>query len=531
MPAGLTNQQINDGLLGSAPIWPTTVTFSIPSAGAAWPGYSTGEPTHATYSVLNATQAAAFRTAVAAWDDLIALDLSERVDSSGPGQIRIAFVDVDAFGHGGSAGYAYTGSTQAAATGDIWIDTEAVSSTFALGTDDYALLLHELGHALGLKHPFEGNGLPAAFDTTRYTVMSYTAPADNLISTFTQQGTTLNWSGVPAVAASPMLLDVIALQNRYGAEASQNGGDSTYAYAQDFRDFFTLRDTGGFDTLNFTAHTRGSVISLVPETYSSVGYFPVADQVAYWTARFPGYGNFIASQLNRPDTFTWSNNLALAPGTIIETVLAGSGADTVVGNQAANTVMGGAGNDVVTDDLGDDYLRGEEGNDSISGGAGFDDLHGNMGNDTVRGQDGPDWSVGGKDQDLLFGDAGDDIVYGNIGDDTCEGGTGADLVRGGQGNDTLSGGEGDDYLAGDRDNDTISGGGGADIFHTHNQAGIDRIVDFSTAQGDRVNLLAGTTYTLLQVGSDTVIDMGGGNQAILVGVSMSSLTGGWIYGA
>jgi hypothetical protein len=32
-----------------------------------------------------------------------------------------------------------------------------------------------------------------------------------------------------------------------------------------------------------------------------------------------------------------------------------------------------------------------------------------------------------------------------------------------------------------------------------------------------------------QVGADTVIDMGGGNQMILVGVTMASLPSGWIF--
>ena len=39
----------------------------------------------------------------------------------------------------------------------------------------------------------------------------------------------------------------------------------------------------------------------------------------------------------------------------------------------------------------------------------------------------------------------------------------------------------------------------------------------------------GTTYTLSQIGSDTVIDMGNGDQMILVGVQMSTLTGNWIF--
>jgi serralysin len=57
------------------------------------------------------------------------------------------------------------------------------------------------------------------------------------------------------------------------------------------------------------------------------------------------------------------------------------------------------------------------------------------------------------------------------------------------------------------------------------------VLDFNLAEGDRVQLAPGTTYSLAQVGADTVISMTGGGQLVLVGVAMSSLTGGWIFGA
>ena len=178
---------------------------------------------------------------------------------------------------------------------------------------------------------------------------------------------------------------------------------------------------------------------------------------------------------------------------------------------------------------GSDYLRGEEGDDQIFGGFGFDDVHGNMGNDTVSGGQGDDWVVGGKDDDRLFGDEGNDIVYGNLGNDTCEGGSGADLIRGGQADDVLFGGDGADFISGDRGNDTATGGAGADIFNSFGDAGIDRITDFNRAEGDQVRLDPGSTYTVSQVGADTVVDITGGAQVILVGVQMSSLTGNWIF--
>ena len=176
-----------------------------------------------------------------------------------------------------------------------------------------------------------------------------------------------------------------------------------------------------------------------------------------------------------------------------------------------------------------DYLRGDEGNDTIFGGIGFDDINGNMGDDSASGGYGDDWVVGGKDQDRLAGDIGDDIVFGNLGDDTLDGGSGNDLVRGGQGNDIMFGGAGDDFLSGDRGDDTMTGGAGADIFNSFGEAGIDRVLDFNMAEGDRVRLEPGSAWTASQVGADTVVDIAGGGRVVLVGVSLSILTDGWIF--
>ncbi|MEW5686107.1 MAG: matrixin family metalloprotease [Pseudomonadota bacterium] len=215
----------------------------------------------------------------------------------------------------------------------------------------------------------------------------------------------------------------------------------------------------------------------------------------------------------------------------VENLIGTRFSDNIVGDAGANRLFGGAGADTVRGGDGANYLRGDDGGDSLGGGGGFDDINGNAGDDTASGGLGDDWVVGGKDNDMLSGDDGGDLVYGNLGADTCSGGAGNDVVRGGQQDDVLSGGDGADYLSGDRDNDTVTGGAGADIFHTFGDAGIDRVTDFSLAEGDRVMVDPGTTYTVAQVGADTVISMTGGGQMILVGVSMTTLTGGWIFGA
>lgn len=218
-----------------------------------------------------------------------------------------------------------------------------------------------------------------------------------------------------------------------------------------------------------------------------------------------------------------------------------AGDDNIYPGFGNDTVFAGAGNDRIDAGYGrgggQNYFRGEDGNDTIIGGDHFDDLHGNAGDDNIEGGHGDDWVVGGKGDDRLQGQHGDDIVYGNLGNDTCYGDwfyyggpvVGHDLVRGGKGNDSLIGGWGDDWLSGDRDSDTISGGAGADVFHTFGEAGLDMVLDFNRAEGDRVQLAPGTVYTLAQAGSDVHINMVGGGQMVLVGVDLASLSGEWIF--
>ncbi|MBP8245623.1 MAG: hypothetical protein KAX56_02050 [Phenylobacterium sp.] len=55
------------------------------------------------------------------------------------------------------------------------------------------------------------------------------------------------------------------------------------------------------------------------------------------------------------------------------------------------------------------------------------------------------------------------------------------------------------------------------------------MLDFSTAQGDRVFLEPGTQYTVAQVEADVVISMTGGGQMTRVGVTLASLPTGWIF--
>lgn len=514
-----------------------TVTYSVAAAGSSWAGYGAAdEPSNASYSTLNSQQAGQFAAAMAAWDKVLAISLVQQNDLASPGQIRVALTDAAAFQNEDVWGYAFSppssGAAGAAKAGDIWIDNARATSTFPLTSYDFMATIHEIGHALGLKHPFEeGATLPTEFDNHRYTVMSYTDNVDDVFRTIERTATGIRSVPTAVFATTPMVFDIAALQARYGADPATAAGPTTYSWSQATPIMQTVYDAGGIDTFDLSTLSRGSNVDLTPGAYSSIAYYSAEQQAADWTSLYPWAAGFLSEQFLQPSTYTWSQNVGIAYSTVIENVVGGSGADTVAGNDATNNIAGGAGDDTIAGGAGQDYLRGDTGNDRIAGGGDFDDINGNAGADTASGGAGNDWVVGGKDDDVLAGDDGNDIVYGNLGNDTVDGGAGDDLVRGGQDNDVLTGGDGNDWLSGDRGSDTLTGGAGADVFHTFGDAGVDRVTDFNLAQGDHVLLDPGTTYTVAQSGADTVISMGGGGQMVLVGVAMTSLVGDWISGA
>ncbi|MGZ8363702.1 MAG: M10 family metallopeptidase, partial [Caulobacteraceae bacterium] len=369
-PPNLTIEQITDGLLFGDRFWnPSDFTFSIPGAGASWTGYTAGhEQASADYGVLTLAQADQFRAAVAQWDKLIAPNFTETNDATSPGNIRAAFSEYGSNSNDGVWGYAYAppvGGGSSVLSGDIWIGAEVKGSTFAEGSYDFMALLHELGHAIGMKHSFEAPKIPKAYDNHRFTVMSYTDQKDLYWVNFTHPDASHIQANFTDVNAStPMVLDIAAIQELYGADATTGAGNTVYHFSEDDPFMLAIYDAGGKDTFDLSGLARGSEVDLRSGAYSSVGYYSAADQKADAKAANPGFSaSFFDSVYSSVTPYTWSDNVGIAFSTVIENATGGSGDDSLLGNSAKNSLKGGGGGDTLSGGGKGDILIGGSGKD------------------------------------------------------------------------------------------------------------------------------------------------------------------------
>ncbi|MEH7829338.1 type I secretion protein [Gemmobacter denitrificans] len=282
---------------------------------------------------------------------------------------------------GGWANYAWS-SEWTTGQGRLTIDA---NDSFAPGSASFQILLHELGHALGLKHPHEGDiRLASDVDRPEQTVMSY------------------EWTNIVRKFGP---LDVAALTTLYGGPVDTTGWKMRISETA-----FTL-----------TGSARGETLMGIDRS-SRIEGAGGADTL---------FGREYDDRLSGG-----KGDDVLRGGHGIDTLLGGAGNDRLDlgGDQdwpgfedEPELARGGSGNDTLTGSNREVRLSGDAGNDRLTGGSAYDTLAGGAGDDTL---------TGGTGNDVMSGGTGRDVLQGGDGFDTLTGGAGDRLV-GGYGQDTL----------------------------------------------------------------------------------------------
>ncbi len=495
---------------------PCIVTFSFETRAPAYvsgdfSGYQPGAA--ATFETFTAAEKTAARNALAQWGNICGLIFIEV--AAGEGEITFNKIDLDKSPNPLSGGYASyprggfnlngAGLSAIAQDGDIFIDSVATPT----GTVLAYTLLHEIGHAIGFKHPFEGDPLFSGA-TTGDTVLSYGAavstlgtldpaaarylygpnapPANTLLSHSYNAATktlTQLWGSTGGPAMGTGQKDVIDA----GA-----GNDRVAGFGNND----TLKGGSGNDELDGGAGNDvligglGDDILLGGENAFQDAGIDTADYSAS-TAAVTVQLRFSSFDSGFQASGTQIGNDTLYE---IDNVIGGTVNDTLAGNQFANALSGRGGNDM---------LRGSLGADTLDGGTGADTM------------------TGGIDNDIYVVDNIADIV-----DELNDGGDGVDLVRSsisfslastravgdvenltltgtapisGSGNslaNKITGNSGNNILNGGLGADTLDGKGGKDVFLFNSTLGsgnVDRILNYSKT--DDVIRLENAIFTKL----------------------------------
>lgn len=439
---------------------PMTITYQFASSqpGDLWDSYSG-------WRSFSAAERNAVRNAVNYLESILNVDFIEVTGSADPdmnfGMADLASVGEWVAGVGGPSIWLSGASAPYTITG--WDGYAIWDKDIDISAQGSNLILHEIAHAMGLDHPFEGTVMDPAYDNNHYTIMSYTADTGSM---YDPDGWGFN-DGL-------MLYDMLALQDIWGA-AENATGDSVYTGPTN-GNVEVIWDTGGTDTFDASDNPNGVEIDLRQGTFSTFGSY---------------------------------EDVAIAYGTRIENAEGSDFDDIIRGNTLSNVINGNGGNDTLQGLSGRDTLDGGEGDDTLLGELGDDTLTGGSGDDRLDGGNGNDQLSGGLNADLLIGDDGNDRLFGNLG------------------NDILRGGEGDDWLFGGQGDDRLYGGAGADNFVFLATQDQDVIKDFEvTVDTLRIGGL-GDLQTVIshakEIDGSVVFDFGNGDHLTVENTTLLSL--------
>lgn len=458
---------------------PTVVTYSFDRVGSDYISDFPGDnqALEDSFRQLTASQKATTRDAFDLWADVSGLRFVEV--APGQGDMRFGNYNFGTVGENGSAAFAYLpdrrldggGEFEQTPLGDVYVNRTEINFT------SIDLMAHEIGHALGLDHPFDGDlTLATDLDNTSRTVMSYTGPERGRLGIY----------------------DIQAIQYLYGTANFQAGPAGTIeAWSFNETDLIVSQRWG-----NAASEIYGTSLDDIIRA---------------------GGGNDTAAGYDGDDTMLGgAGNDVFLGGGGNDRQIGQDGSDRLDGEAGNDVLIGGAGADFLFGGLGDDRLSGSADNDTLRGEGGADNLFGGAGNDLLNGGDQSDNLFGQTDDDVLSGANGDDTLNGGSGNDRLIGGNGADTLFGSNNDDRLAGGAGSDVLEGGRGNDILNGGGNNDRFVFKRGWGDDRIVDFADNGIEKIDLSLVTGIDNL---GDLTISNQNGSALISFGTDSILLTG------
>ncbi len=298
------------------------------------------------------------------------------------------------------SGFAFLPGTEDLYEGDVFLSSRfntANSDIFKEGEYGYSTIVHELGHALGLTHPY---GNPQRLDIN-HTVMSYINHNSYVpLLVFNNSQMEIEYKQVEASFYS--LYDIAALQSIYGANTNTNTEDNTYTMSFKDPKVITLWDAGGEDTIDLSSAKGASRIDLNAGSLNSADEYSLF-QIIELHQDIAKQNNFESSWIARSITklylennlYTGKNNLAIATGVIIENILTGDGDDIITDNYVDNIISSGAGNDII--------YAGHGGVDHIDGGLGYDTLYLNLEKESINiVKNGDSYSLMSENTQIIF---------------------------------------------------------------------------------------------------------------------------------
>ena len=495
---------------------PTIVTFSFP---AVAPAYNTaigdGNLTPAvlaTFQAFTTGEQALARTALAEWGDnsgLVFIEVApgqgdinfQKLNFTGTGYAGVGGIAYRPFGNWQNTSYPYFTSDLDSA-GDVFMNSAA---TFVYGT-----LLHEIGHALGLKHPTEQWTQFASYPPIVHDTWAVDDPALTIMS---QLG-----GGTGHLTA----FDIAAIQSIYGTQAQDGTQVSSYAWnaatqtltQTGFAGADAIRGSSVRDVINgddgddklFGLNGNDTLRGGAGNDLLDGG--PGADSLEGGAGNDTYFVDGSSDKIKESANDGWDSVISTAssytlPANVEALQFWLSVKVTGKGNALDNTIFGTNGGSTLSGLGGNDYLVGGSGKDKIDGGTGADAMYGEEGDDSYVVDNPFDYvyDSGTTANDLVTASVSWTLITnlekltlsglaaidgtGNELANTLTGNAAANSLYGLGGKDTLSGGAGNDVLSGGAQADLLTGGTGNDrfVFDVLGTSGDkDTVKDF--AEGD-----------------------------------------------